>query len=376
MSESGDFSTVEVFDLGSAEDPVPPSQRPGRRSTRHRALRVLGILIAVLALVAVAFVLRVASMVHDIARVDSQVPEQLRPAAIPAPAEGPASAPLTILIAGVDNGDNPTGVAEAIRSGQWQPGRFRSDTLMVLHLSADRRAAYLVSIPRDTLVPIEGHGRTKINAAFSYGGMPLMQLTVEQFTGVRMDHVAIVDWNGLRDLSLALGGVTVTVAEDVRDPISGRTWTKGTHNLQGSDVLAYVRMRYGLTGGDLDRIQRQQNVIREMLRKLVSAGTLANPLTLSQSVEAITANLVLDAGFTDAEIRDLAVQCRGLRPADVHFLTAPIAGASTTTDGASVLLPKVEETRELFAALARDDLGAYLQAHPDVAQLRAPDQVR
>ncbi|MEI2732094.1 MAG: LCP family protein [Dermatophilaceae bacterium] len=340
-------------------------------------MRVLGVLVAVLVLVAAGFVGRVATMVHDIARVDAQIPEHLRPSAVAPPqAESAGGPPLTILIAGVDNGDNPTGVADAIRSGQWQPGRFRSDTLMVLHLSGDRRAAYVVSIPRDTLVPIEGHGRTKINAAFSYGGMPLMQLTVEQFTGVRMDHVAIVDWYGLRDLSLALGGVTVTVAEDVRDPISGRTWTKGTHNLQGSDVLAYVRMRYGLTGGDLDRIQRQQNVIREMLRKLVSAGTLANPLTLSRSVEAITSNVVLDSGFTDAEIRDLAVQCRGLRPADVHFLTAPIAGASTTPDGASVLLPKVEETRELFAALARDDFGAYLQAHPDVAQLRAPDQVR
>lgn len=324
------------------------------------------------------FALRLNAMVASIARVDTSIPEGLRPVAGPV---GPAvdsawGPPVTLLLAGVDNGDDGIGIAEAVHSGRWQPGRFRSDTLMVLHIAADRRAAYLVSIPRDTLVAIPGHGQTKINAAFSYGGPALMQLTVEQFTGQRMDHLVLVDWNGLRDLSLALGGVPVDVAEDVRDPISGRTWTKGVHNLQGSDVLAYVRMRYGLPGGDLDRIQRQQNVMREMLRKLASTGTLANPLTLDQAVQAITTNVVVDSGFEDAQIRDLAVQSRGLRPGDVRYVTTPVAGASTTPDGASVLLPQTDQTRDLFAAMARDDLGGYLQAHPELTQLRPADQVR
>lgn len=395
--ESGDSSSVRV-DVSAAgrgdavllggedaavvagDGPGPAAASPPRRGwlRAHRTPIVLLALLALLAGGTMLFALRLNAMVASIARVDTSLPEGLRPVAGPV---GPAvdsvsGPPVTLLLAGVDNGDDGIGIAEAVRSGRWQPGRFRSDTLMVLHIAADRRAAYLVSIPRDTLVTIPGHGQTKINAAFSYGGPALMQLTVEQFTGQRMDHLVLVDWNGLRDLSLAFGGVAVDVAEDVRDPISGRTWTKGVHNLQGSDVLAYVRMRYGLPGGDLDRIQRQQNVMREMLRKLGSTGTLANPLTLDEAVQAITTNVVVDSGFDDAQIRDLAVQSRGLRPGDVRYVTTPVAGASTTPDGASVLLPQTDQTRDLFAAMARDDLGGYLQTHPELTQLRPVDQVR
>jgi LCP family protein required for cell wall assembly len=266
---------------------------------------------------------------------------------------------LNILLMGTDNG-NGTSIKEELADGEWESGSHRSDTLMILHITADRDAAYLVSIPRDSYVPIPGHGRDKVNAAFSYGGPLLAQRTVEGLTDVRMDHLVMIDWASFKDLTTALGGVPITIPETFTDPKTDRTWEEGTHHLQGQEALAYVRTRYGLENGDFDRIKRQQNFLRALLRKTLSQGTVSNPVRLTNVLEVLTDNLTVDASFGVGEMRDLALSLRSLRGDDVEYLTAPL-GRYDEVGGQSVVRLKPGESQALFETLRRDDIRSYLR---------------
>ena len=349
----------------------------GRRGgffRRHKAVLALLILLGMLAAGVAGVAFYTNQQLSGIGRFTSTVPETARPA--PVPVDDPAGPGTTFLLAGADNGDDGSSIAEVLRSGRWRAGVHRSDTMMVMHISGDRQRLFVVSIPRDTYVPIAGHGEDKINAAFSFGGPSLMQQTVEQFTGIRMDHVAIIDWNGFRDLSTALGGVTVTIPADVKDNKGKVLWTKGEHTLMGDEALLYVRTRYGLAGGDFDRIQRQQNFLREMLRKLVSKGTLTNPVTLNESVGAITRNLVVDEALSNQAIGQLALSLKDIRTDNVTFLTSPITSFGTTSAGASILNADKPLTSAMFQALAAEKMPQFLLNNPGIGQLKAPSEVR
>jgi LCP family protein required for cell wall assembly len=280
-------------------------------------------------------------------------------AARPDRAEGKAAGAMNVLLMGTDNG-NGTSIKQEMADGQWDSGSHRSDTIMILHITADRDAAYLVSIPRDSYVKIPGYGHDKINAAFSYGGPLLAQRTVENLTDVRIDHLAMIDWASFKDLTTALGGVPITIPEDFTDPHNNRTWEKGTYNLEGTKALQYVRTRYGLTNGDFDRIQRQQNFLRSMLKKTLSQGTVTNPLKLKNVLEVITDNLTVDENFDPAEMRDLALSLRGVRGDDVEYLTTPFASYDTVEGQSVVRLDRVESDA-LFEAVKQDDIESYLR---------------
>ena len=120
---------------------------------------------------------------------------------------------------------------------------------MILHIDADREGASLISIPRDSWVNVPGYGHNKINAAFSLAGPSLAVETVEDLTGVRIDHLAVVDWEGFRSLIDTVGGVTVTVPRTVEDPHNDVVWTKGRHPLNGAAGADLLRQRYGLPDG-------------------------------------------------------------------------------------------------------------------------------
>jgi LCP family protein required for cell wall assembly len=280
---------------------------------------------------------------------------------------------LDILLMGTDNGDNGSSIKEELADGRWTPGSHRSDTLMILHITADHDSAYLVSIPRDSYVPIPGHGRDKINAAFSYGGPVLAQRTVETLTNVRIDHLAMIDWSSFKDLTTALGGVRITVPQTFTDTHNDRTWHAGTYNLEGAKALQYVRTRYGLENGDFDRIQRQQNFLRAMLHKMLSQGTVSNPIKLTNVLKVLTDNLTVDDGFSSGEMRDLALSLRGLHGDDVEYLTAPLGGYDTV-NGSSVVRLKKKESEALFSAVRSDNIEAYLHEYggdtlPDADQV-------
>ena len=186
--------------------------------------------------------------------------------------------------------DKPT-VEELLADGEWDPDAYRSDTVMVVHIPADRKAAYLVSIPRDSFVEIydetgEAQGKNKINAAFAAYGPYGTRHTVEHLSGLRIDHIAIIDFAGFRDLTTAIGGVDVYIPEAVYDSKQDQQWEEGEVHLEGVLALKYVRMRYGLTQGDFDRVDRQQNFLRAVMQKTLSDDTIGNPRRFTATVRA------------------------------------------------------------------------------------------
>jgi LCP family protein required for cell wall assembly len=246
---------------------------------------------------------------------------------------------------------------------QWAVGAQRTDAIMLFHIPADRKSAYVMSIPRDSWVSIPGHGTAKINAAFSWGGPTLMVQTVEQLTKVRIDHLAIVDFDGFKQITDALGGVTITVPKTVTSTKQG-TIKAGTYTMDGETALTYVRQRYNLPGGDFDRVKRQQNWIRAVMVKLMSQGTLTNPLKLNDAMNALTKSLSIDDAFTFNEMQDLALSSRSLRAGDVKFFTVPVAGTGWSPDHKQSIV-NLDTTADagLFDAVRKDQVGQWITEH-------------
>jgi LCP family protein required for cell wall assembly len=255
---------------------------------------------------------------------------------------------LNILLGGVDAGDSSSIIDKLARP--WVPGSHRSDTIMVLHLTADRRQAYLISVPRDTWVSIDGYGMAKINAALSYGGPALFVHTMEQFSGLRMDHLAIADWNGFKEVTDDLGGVKILQSDGT------------TSTLDGESALDYVRERKSLPRGDLDRIHRQQYVLRALSDELLSRSTLTNPARLASVLGTVTSNIAVDQSLTDKKLRSIIVSLRNLRSDDVVHVTVPVERFDRIA-GQSVVIVDENKARELFGAAVLDEMGAYLAAN-------------
>jgi LCP family protein required for cell wall assembly len=349
----GTFSTV-------ARKRAPGRRRAERQHSwlgRHRVLVAVLMLGTLLLTACGGWAVYLNSKIADVPRVELDLDENRRPKKV----GGEAAEAMNILLAGADAGGGPS-IAEAVESGEWPPYSHRSDTIMILHVTADREKAYLVSVPRDTWTEIEGIGMSKINAAFALGGPSLYVQTLEEFTGLRMDHLAIIDWNGFKDLTTALGGIPVYIPEDVYDPSQDVQWEAGKQDLEGKRALQYVRMRYGLENGDFDRIKRQQNFLRQTLRKLLSNGTTSNPIRLTNAVEAITKYLTVDSEFSNSEIRSLALSLRSLDDEDVTFLTIP-RKRYDTIEGQSVVIHDEKQTEDLFEAVANDNISDYIDEY-------------
>lgn len=324
---------------------------------RHKALTVLIAAALALLLGVLIWIWWLHEQLDDVRRFPMEIDHKV---------ERVAGESMNILVMGVDDVDGlrqvGPSVYEMLESGEWEPGVSRSDTLMVLHLSADRRSAQLISIPRDSYVDIPGHGRSKINAAFSWGGPELAAETIEKNFGIYLDHAVIVDFDGFKDITEVLGGVNVHVDETVVDPMRDKTWTRGWHHIQGEDALAYVRMRYGLQRGDFDRIHRQQNFLRAVLDKATDRGIVYNPVKVSKLAGKLSKLVLVDEEMSNGKLRDLAVSSRHLRSSSFRFVTIPTAGTATI-DGASVVKVRLQAARELFAQTERDRFEIWYNDH-------------
>src|SRR5215218_1428775 len=240
-------------------------------------------------------------------------------------------------------------------------GQGRSDVLMVMHLSGDRKSAYMVSFPRDMYVPIPGHGKDKINAAFAYGGPPLTVRTVEGLVDTRMDHVALIDFEGFIDLTDELGGVTIynkhlTVSQSYEFPV-------GNVTLRGEQALAYVRERKQLPNGDIDRAERQRVVLQAILAKGLAKETISNPLKFISFVRGVSRYVTVDEQLTDSDLRMTAISLR-LKPGDIQSLQAPISGFGTSPNDQSIDIVDQKKLKELAKAMRTDTLDAYLEKYP------------
>ena len=280
---------------------------------------------------------------------------------------------VNILLMGADDPhqrvEKPS-VAELLEDGEWDPGAYRSDSMMVVHIPADRKSAYIVSVPRDSYVPIydgEGvkQGKNKINEAFSaYGPFGTLR-TIENLADLRIDHMAIIDFQGFRDLTTAVGGVDVFVPESFYDSKQDVEWKQGENHLEGALALKYVRTRHGLANGDFDRVDRQQNFLRALMAKVLSDGTIGNPLKFTDTLEAITKHLTVDASWKNGDIRSLALSMRNIEAKKVRFMTLPLDRYETVPAAGSVNIIAAERARNLWDAVERDKVAPYLKANPD-----------
>lgn len=185
----------------------------------------------------------------------------------------------------------------------------RADTIMLLQVPSSGSPA-LVSIPRDSWVSIPGYGDAKINAAYSYGGASLLVQTVENLTGMTIDHYVEVSMEGVKELTDAVGGVNLCLDYDVNDQLSGLVWQSGCHDADGTTALAFSRMRYSDPQGDIGRTDRQRQVVSAILDKATTPGILLNPFKQRALVGAVAENLTTD---TDTSIIDLAKAGLGMR---------------------------------------------------------------
>jgi LCP family protein required for cell wall assembly len=245
-------------------------------------------------------------------------------------------------------------------AGQWVKGDQRTDAIMLVHVAADRKSVDVLSIPRDSWVSIPGYGDSKINSAYAEGGPAMLIQTVEQLTGVRIDHLAIADFTGFVAMTDALGGVKITVPETTGD--SRNHFEAGTHLMTGKQALGYVRQRHNLPGGDFDRMKRQQNWIRAVIKEAMSKDTLTNPVALTGFLDAATKSITVDRDWSTSDIRDLAISLRSLRSTDIRFMTAPNLGTDWEGDQSVVRLDDVKGP-SLYSAIATDQVTTWLTAN-------------
>jgi len=246
----------------------------------------------------------------------------------------------------------------------------RSDTTILAHLDSDGSTT-LVSFPRDLWVEIPAYTdsdgtrhdpqKAKLNAAFALGGPSLLVRTIEELTGIRIDHYLQIDFVGFQGMTDALGGVTVCVKDlppelkgrpgfdNLNDSYSGWHGQVGLNTLDGAQALAFVRQRYGLPEGDIDRIRRQQHFLGVVFRDIASPGTLLNPGKVTGVLGAVTSALTLDSGTSLSDLAPLAVRMQGIDSGGVAFETVPTV--PETIAGQAALVTRPDEFAALLARL-------------------------
>ncbi|WP_377271055.1 LCP family protein [Peterkaempfera sp. SMS 1(5)a] len=242
-------------------------------------------------------------------------------------------------------------------------GGQRSDTTILLHLSADRKRAVAVSIPRDAMVQVPSCERpdgshtspqhVQFNWAFEFGGAACTIRTVEDLTGIRIDHHLIVDFSGFKKMVDAVGGVDVCLAQDVHDRDAKLDLPAGPHKLNGEQALGFVRVRETLgDGSDTQRMGRQQEFLASLVKKVQSDGVLLNPTKLWPLLDSATSAITADPGLSSlSALYDLAESLRSMPTENVAFLTAPREPYPADHNRDQLVQPAAGM---LFQALAQD----------------------
>jgi LCP family protein required for cell wall assembly len=263
------------------------------------------------------------------------------------PAVGAGS---TWLLVGSDSRQGLTPEQQEALATGGDTGNGRTDTILVVHVPAFASSAptTMVSIPRDSYVPIPGYGRDKINAAFAMGGARLLAETVEQATGLRVDHYAEIGFSGFAGLVDGLGGVTICPKSPIDDPLAGVNLPAGCQQVDGRDALGYVRSR-ATPRADLDRMIDQRQFMSSLLHRAVSPAVWLNPWRWYSVPHAAVGALTVDHGD---HVWDLARLAWSLQGSTIE-LTVPI-GEFTDNSSGSVVVWDHERAAALFDALAAD----------------------
>jgi LCP family protein required for cell wall assembly len=299
--------------------------------------------------------------------------------------EKPADGSVDILMVGMDSRTDSRGnplpqeILNELHAGDESAGGLNTDTLILMHVPNDGGKAVAVSFPRDSYVQIAGgYGRHKINSAYGYGkndaiaelegqgvtdpqqlevqsrqkGAKNLIATIEDLTGVTIDRYAEINLVGFYEITKAVGGVDVCLNQATRDNMSGANFAAGQQKIQGREALAFVRQRYGLLRGDLDRIVRQQVFMAGLAKQILSAGTLSDPGKLSALIDALSKSIVLDK---DWNVLKFATQMKDLTGGNLKFETIPTGTPELETDADGVAVEVNErEVKKFFKNLNAD----------------------
>lgn len=359
--------------MNVADDPAPPADEPASQTMhpahRRMVLRVIVVTHLVLALLTGIGVAVGYQQLNGNIETLPGIPEEVdRPDKVEV--EGPKE-PLNILIMGSDTRDGEGNQIDG------ESGSEGSDTTILLHISADRKDAYGVSLPRDALVDrpqcvmsdgekIPAEELAMFNEAFSLGGPLCTVQMVEKLTDIRIDHQIVVDFNGFKEMVDAVNGVDVCIPKDVDDDEHNIHFDAGEQTLSGQQALNYVRERYVLSlTGDIGRMKRQQAFIASMINKVVSAGTLSRPDRVYSFLDAATSSLMLDEELANLKaLVNLALQFKNTGLDDIKFVTVPFAeyepdpNRLVWTDEADDLWERIRNDRALGREFSDDSLSA------------------
>lgn len=349
-----------------AEATVGPEPAAKPRG-RYRWLKVVGVVTAFFVLLGAAGLWYLYQQLNGNITTDHVTENELQAHASERPSQGPTSAENILLIGSDNRGDGNGKYGE-------DSGTQRSDTVILLHIAADRHSATAMSIPRDLMAQVPACTKPKggetqpkfeqFNWSYQFGGAACTIRTVEDMTGIRIDHHLIVDFSGFKKIVNAIHGVDVCLPEPVHDKQAHLDLPAGRQTLNGEQALGYVRARHGLgDGSDTGRMDRQQGFLGSLFSKVTSNGVLLNPTKVYPVLSAATSSLTADPGLDSLpELYDLAREVQGIPADKLNFLTLPREQYVLDHNRDQLEQPAADK---LFATL-RDDLPVTVTAdgHP------------
>ena len=323
-----------------AAPPLPPARASGRRG---------GVLRWVVALLLAYLVVIPLVTWPFMPRVDAD-PGGDRPADTPG---------HVFVLAGSDSREGLS-EEEQKRLGTGSDAGRRTDTIMLLYVPPAGRAA-LISIPRDSYVPIPGHGRNKINAAYAIGGPALLVDTVEENTGLRVDGFAEIGFGGFANVVDAVGGIEMCPEKAINDPLSNLDIPAGCQLMDGPTALGYVRMRKLDPEGDLGRAKRQREMIGALAKKSLSPMTIVVPPRWFGLNWSLSRGITVGEGTGPGELLGLAQGGLRIATGQGDTLMVPVGDRDAQTQAGSSVLWDEKRAAALFDAMARGegDLSAY-----------------
>ncbi|MEV3921841.1 LCP family protein [Actinomadura coerulea] len=323
---------------GRAGQGGPPGGAPYRRRRRRRWPRVLGGLVAVLLVV----------VVGGYFYLDSRLK---RESVLVDYAGRVADTPGTNwLVVGSDSREGLSKDDQKRLATGFASGR-RTDSMMLLHYGSGGTS--LISLPRDSYLPIPGHGSNKLNAAFAFGGPKLLVQTVEKATGLHIDHYAEIGFGGFVGVVDAVGGVDICVKENIKDRKAGLNLKAGCQTLDGGQALGYVRTR-AFARADLERVEHQRQFFGALMKKATSPGTMLNPFRGVPLAMNATSNFLVDDGDHLYDLVRMMWAMKGVSGGNGVTTTVPIGGAGSSASAGSYITWDRSKASTLFGALKQD----------------------
>lgn len=337
---------------------MPTLARHGRLRRRSAVTTILKFVSAAVAVVLVSGAAVAGYAVWDISNSAQPGVALIGETEGPPPDIGAIEGGVNLLLVGSDSGEgNPA---------YGRRGENLNDVTILLHISADHTNATVVSFPRDLFVPIpscpreNGNGNwgaqssNKINVALTYGGLACAVQTVTDLTGVSIPFAAKIEFNGVIEMSNAIGGVTVCVASAINDGQIGLHLDAGEHTLQGWDALMFLRSRYGVNGGtDIARISNQQVFLSALVREGKSSETLSDPIKVYGLAKAAVDNMQVSNSLNNPlTLASIAIAMKNISPENIQLVQYPSHFGSS--NGVGGVLPNQQDANVLFSAIIND----------------------